>query len=186
MVPPRSSAAPKHTTWPTSCARPGDQVVLFDGSGAEFRARIDRLGRAEIDLTVFGRELVDREAATAITLGVALPKGDRQRWLVEKAVELGVARLVPLSSDCSEDRLSASRLERLRRAVIEASKQCGRNVLMEIASPAEIEALLAGGQRRQLRWIAQPGATCQRVLDGCPSRRRPGRRWRWPSDPRAD
>jgi 16S rRNA (uracil1498-N3)-methyltransferase len=150
-------------------ARPGEQVVLFDGSGAEFRAQIDRLGRAEIDLTVLGRELVDREAGAAITLGVALPKGDRQRWLVEKSVELGVARLVPLSSERSVDRLSESSLERLRRAVIEASKQCGRNVLMEIAPPAEIGDYLRAASGDGLRWCAHPGARpLGELLDALP------------------
>ena len=77
-------------------AKPLDEVVLFDGSGAEFLARVERVGRSEIELAVLSRAAVNREARTPLTLAVALPKGDRQRWLVEKAVELGVARLVPL------------------------------------------------------------------------------------------
>ena len=62
---------------------------------------------------------------------MALPKGDRQRWIVEKAVELGVTRLVPLITERSEKQGG----EKLGRYVIEASKQCGRNRLMEIAEP---------------------------------------------------
>lgn len=114
---------------------PGNQVVLFDGSGAEFAARIDRVGRAKVELTVLARREVNRESSREITLGVALPKGDRRRWLVEKAVELGVRRLVPLATSRSVARLSDGALARLRRTVVEASKQCGRNRLMEIAEP---------------------------------------------------
>src|SRR5579885_1803665 len=77
-------------------AKPGQEVVLFDGGGAEWRARVARVGRSEIELELLTRHEVDRELSCELTLGVALPKGDRQKWLVEKAVELGVRRLVPL------------------------------------------------------------------------------------------
>ena len=76
-------------------AGPGDVVVLFDGSGAEFSARVETVGRAEIELAVLDRREVSRELPWPLTVGVALPKGDRQRWLVEKATELGVTCLVP-------------------------------------------------------------------------------------------
>lgn len=115
-------------------ARAGDVVVLFDGSGAEFSARIDRIGKSAVELSIVERREVDRELPFSLTLAVALPKGDRQRWLVEKAVELGVTRLVPLvtARGVADGRAA---VDRLRRAVIEASKQCGRNRLMEIAAP---------------------------------------------------
>ena len=74
-------------------------MTLFDGTGWEFEAEVRRTGRAEVELAILSRQEVDREAATALTLGVALPKGDRQKWLVEKATELGVARLVPLTTE---------------------------------------------------------------------------------------
>ena len=72
-------------------AKVGSQVMLFDGSGMEFTAVVRSLGRATVELEIVGREPIDREHPRAITLGVALPKGDRQRWLVEKAVELALA-----------------------------------------------------------------------------------------------
>jgi 16S rRNA (uracil1498-N3)-methyltransferase len=147
-------------------AKPGHEVVLFDGSGAEFTARVERVGRAEIELAVVFRADVDREVRRPIWLGVALPKGDRQRWLVEKAVELGVARLIPLETERSNDRQSPATLERLRRAVIEASKQCGRNRLMEIVAPQKVSDFLVPPPPTALCLLAQPGALdCQNVLD---------------------
>ncbi len=80
-------------------AKAGTRVTLFDGSGWEFDAVVQRTGRNEVELAIAGRQEIDREARIAVTLGVALPKGERQRWLVEKAVELGVARLVPLETE---------------------------------------------------------------------------------------
>ena len=138
-------------------AKPGDAVTLFDGSGAEFAARIERVGRAEIELAVVARQPVDRELPVPLTLGVALPKGDRQRLLVEKATELGVARLVPLVTEHSTEHQAAAGLDRLRRTVVEASKQCGRNRLMEIRPVEKLGEYLLGTPAESLRLIAQAG-----------------------------
>ena len=113
----------------------GDELVLFDGSGAEFRARVSRLAKGTVDLDIVERRQLDRELPFALTLAVALPKGERQKWLIEKATELGVTRLIPLITERGVAQPVESALARLRRSVIEASKQCGRNRLMEIAEP---------------------------------------------------
>jgi 16S rRNA (uracil1498-N3)-methyltransferase len=109
-------------------------VTLFDGTGQEFTARIIECRRRDVRLQVESSQFISREPKLSITLGVALPKGDRQRWLVEKAVELGVASLVPLVTERSVAQPTAA-VTRLERAVIEASKQCGRTRLMHIAQP---------------------------------------------------
>ena len=137
-------------------ARPGQPVTLFDGTGAEFDARVEKVSRSTVDLTVVARFDVDRELSRQITLAVALPKGDRQRWLVEKATELGVARLVPLITARSVAQPVAAALARLRRTVIEASKQCGRNRLMEIGEPAAFGNYVHQAATDAERWIAQP------------------------------
>ena len=143
----------------------GDDVVLFDGSGAEFDARITHTGRSDVQLEVVARRDVDRENRIALTLGVALPKGDRQKWLVEKATELGVARLVPLATRRSVAQPERSALDKLRRAVIEASKQCGRNRLMAIEPAASLEAFAAAAEEPALRLIAHPvGRTVKEIL----------------------
>jgi 16S rRNA (uracil1498-N3)-methyltransferase len=138
-------------------ARVGEDVVLFDGSGAEFPARIVRIGRAEIELAVISRAEVNRELPMECTLGVALPKGDRQTWLVEKATELGVTRIVPLLTERGVAQPVDKALERLRRAVIEASKQCGRNRLMQIETPQDWSAFVAHASAQASRLIAHPG-----------------------------
>jgi 16S rRNA (uracil1498-N3)-methyltransferase len=147
-------------------ARPGSEVVLFDGGGAEFRARVERVGRSEIELAVISRNAVDRELGAPLCLGLGLPKGDRPRWLVEKAVELGVTSLAPLDCARANDRPTPAAIQRLRRAVIEASKQCGRNRLMEIGEPRGAAEFFAHQPSAAVRIIAQPGATdCQSALD---------------------
>ena len=138
-------------------ARPGTEVVVFDGSGAEWQARVARLGRSDIELELLSRYEVNRELAVDLSLSVALPKGDRQRWLVEKAVELGVRRVTPLVTERGVAQPIEKALSRLRRTVIEASKQCGRNRLMEITTPVSaVEYLASPTIAETLRAMADP------------------------------
>jgi 16S rRNA (uracil1498-N3)-methyltransferase len=139
-------------------ARQGAKVILFDGSGSEFLARVEKLGRSDVELTVLGREEVDRELPFMLSLGVALPKGDRQKWLVEKAVELGVGRVIPLKTQRAVAQPVQQALDRLRRSVIEASKQCGRNRLMEIAEPLEFADYVDATRDQPCRLLAHPHA----------------------------
>ena len=113
----------------------GQEVTLLDGSGAEFVAAVTACGRASVELQVLERLEVDRELPFALVVGVSLPKGDRQKWLVEKLTELGATELVPLVTERGVAQPTDNALERLERSVIEAVKQCGRNRLMRIAKP---------------------------------------------------
>ncbi len=140
-------------------AQPGDSVTLFDGSGVEYVARVKKIGRNAVELGVESRLEMDRELSIHVTMGVALPKGDRQRWLVEKLTELGVARLVPLVTTRGVAQPAESALVRLRRGVIEASKQCGRNRLMEIAPAQAWREFIVSPLAGALRFIAHPGNT---------------------------
>lgn len=133
----------------------GDRVVLFDGSGCEFDASVARITRRDVQFDILARREVDRESPTHLTLAVPLPKGDRSRWLVEKAVELGVARIIPLITARSTSGKEKG-VEKLDRAVIEASKQCGRNRLLEIAAPLKFEELLRAAPGDARRIIAHP------------------------------
>ena len=158
-------------------SRVGERVMLFDDSGAEFAAVVESLGRTELVLRVVERRIVDRELPFMLTLGVALPKGDRQKWLVEKLTELGVSTLVPLATERGVAQPTESALERLRRAGIEAAKQCGRNRLMQLAKPqAWREWLTANPIAGELRspdrattparrLVAQPGGSPLSQLD---------------------
>ena len=137
-------------------AKPGDQIVLFDGSGAEFTAKVEAVRRDRVELSVLERVEIDRELPFELTLGVTLPKGDRQRWLVEKSVELGVTRLVPLVTSRSVAQATSGALTRLQRTVIEASKQCGRNRLAEIAEPQTWSHFLSWGPQDAVRLVAHP------------------------------
>jgi len=140
-------------------ARVGDEVVVFDGEGCEFTARVAQLKRASVELDVLERLEVSRELGRRLVVAAPLPKGDRQRWLVEKLTELGVARFVPLITARSVARPEPSALERLRKTVVEASKQCGRNRLMEIGESTNATEFFAQPAPQMLRLIAHPSDT---------------------------
>jgi 16S rRNA (uracil1498-N3)-methyltransferase len=146
-------------------AKVGDEVIVFDGSGAEFLARITAIGRRAVELATIERREISRELPFSLTLAVALPKGERQKWLVDKATELGVTRLVPLITERGVAQPLAASLDRLRRSVVEASKQCGRNRLMEIASPLAVSELFASAQRDQVRIVADPSGSLISALN---------------------
>jgi 16S rRNA (uracil1498-N3)-methyltransferase len=137
-------------------ARVGDEVTLFDGSGAEFVSRIVELKKNRVVLDVGERREVSRELPFELTLAVALPRGDRQKWLVEKATELGVSCLVPLVAERGVAVANDATLDRLRRQVIEASKQCGRNRLLEIAPPVAATAYFQAAATAATRLLADP------------------------------
>jgi len=137
----------------------GDEVILLDGSGHEFVARVTRLARAHVELVVLESRLVDRELPREMVMGVALPKADRQRWLIEKLVELGVARVVPLRTQRSVVHPDQQSLVKLQRSVKEASKQCGRTRLLEVAEIVPLADYLQTTPASASKWIADPAGT---------------------------
>jgi 16S rRNA (uracil1498-N3)-methyltransferase len=114
----------------------GDVVELFDGRGGATRSEVIALGDDWVDLIAIGTPPGERAAPFPLTLASAVPKGERFDWLVEKATELGVERLIPIVTERSVVEPGSAKLSRLQRSIIEASKQCGRNRLMVLDAPA--------------------------------------------------
>lgn len=135
-------------------AKVGEKLIVFDGTGGQFEAAISRCGRSEIEIELGEHQAVERELDFQLTLAVALPKGDRQRWMVEKAVEMGVTNLVPLKTERSVAKLQSP--DKLQRYVIEASKQCGRNRLLQIEPQADWQEY-SQNCPAQRRLLAHPG-----------------------------
>lgn len=146
---------------------PGDTVVLFNGDGFEYAAEIISTGRRQATLNVLRAEAVSRELPFELTIAAAMPKGDRGDFLIEKLVELGVSRFVPLHTDRTVVQPRESRLAKLHQAVIEASKQCGRNVLMHIDEPTRWSDFLKTAQAGQ-RLILHPNGDPLLSRDSAP------------------
>jgi len=121
----------------------GDRVTLFDGHGREFLAEIVDARKNGVTLRILETQLADTESPRQITMAVSLPKGDRQKWLVEKLTEFGCHRLIPLKTERGVPQCSEQVLERLRRQVLEATKQCNRTRLMQITPETGIADCVA-------------------------------------------
>ena len=110
----------------------GREVMLFDGRGMEARAEIASVGKRTVALSILEVRAAASDDRQPVILATAVPKGDRFRFLVEKATELGVDVLVPLSTERSVVVPRDVKLDKMRHTVIAASKQCGRARLMEV------------------------------------------------------
>jgi 16S rRNA (uracil1498-N3)-methyltransferase len=112
-------------------ARSGDEVVLFNGDGREFTGVIEKVQGSRVSASIGAARSKDRESPFQLTLVQCVPRGDRMDFIVQKATELGVARIVPVLSQRSVVRLdesqSVSKQAHWRAVAVSACEQCGRN-----------------------------------------------------------
>ncbi|MEW6370001.1 MAG: 16S rRNA (uracil(1498)-N(3))-methyltransferase [Pseudomonadota bacterium] len=144
--------------------QPGAALTLFDGSGGQYSATLLEIGkkRASAQLDVF--EPREVELPYEVTLAQGLPEGAKMDWIVEKAVELGVAAIQPLAAQRSVVRLSGERAEKRHAhwqgVIVSASEQCGRNRLARLAPVAEFGRWVGGPQESGgQRILLSPRAT---------------------------
>jgi 16S rRNA (uracil1498-N3)-methyltransferase len=111
--------------------QPGEPVTLFDGQGGEWSARVESMGRQQVEVRVGAHHPVEREPAIQVHLAMGVPANERMDWLVEKAAELGAASLQPLATERSVLRLQGDRARKKQahwQAVAAAAcEQCGGN-----------------------------------------------------------
>ena len=140
--------------------RAGEAVTLFDGNGHEAVALVHTITRREVICESSAAVAVDRENRLKLTMGVAMPKGDRAKELVERLTELGVNCLVPVHCERTQWPVTENAIEKWRKVVIDACKQSGRNQLMRIvAATPLITWLTQAADRPELkRYLAHP--TC--------------------------
>ena len=123
-------------------ARSGDELILFNGDGREFNGAIEAVRGSRVSASVGDSRPVDRESPLAITLVQCVPRGDRMDFIVQKATELGVARIVPVLSQRSVVRLDKGQAEskatHWRAVAVSACEQCGRNRLPTIEAAQQL------------------------------------------------
>lgn len=122
--------------------QPGDALSLFDGSGREWSAVIEKMGRQIVSVKVGVSATVDRELPVRVTVASVMPANDRMDWLIEKATELGAAEMIPLMSRRSVLRLQGERSERKQShwqgVAVAAAEQCGRAIVPRISLPQSL------------------------------------------------
>ncbi|HET7524691.1 MAG TPA: 16S rRNA (uracil(1498)-N(3))-methyltransferase [Burkholderiaceae bacterium] len=142
--------------------QPGDTLTLFDGNGGQWAGAISAISRREVRARTLHFEAVECELARPVTLAVGMPANERMDALIEKATELGAARIQPLVCERSVLRVAGERALRKaahwRAVAVAACEQCGRNRVPEIAEPMRLSDWLAQlGTPVDARWLLSTG-----------------------------
>lgn len=142
--------------------RAGDPLTLFNGDGWDYRGRIAALRGAQVDVELLGRVQARAESPLAVTLVQGIARGERMDLVVQKATELGVARILPVIAERSVVRLdedrAGRRLAHWHAVATAACEQCGRARLPEIGAPRALAGWLEEPADGSLRVMLSPDA----------------------------
>lgn len=137
--------------------KPGEPLVLCDMQGKDYHCRIDSVSDELVTLKVEKALDCVAEPSVKITLFMALPKGDKMDYVIQKAVELGVNSIVPYSSARCIVKLNEKdklrKQERWARIALEAAKQSGRGIIPQVAVPVSFKQMLEMAVREELPLI---------------------------------
>jgi 16S rRNA (uracil1498-N3)-methyltransferase len=141
----------------------GDTAILFDGRGGQWRATLNPAGK-KLRATLDEFDDTDREPPLDLTLVQALPASDKMDLVVQKAVELGVSHIQPVTAKRSLIRLSGERatrrVEHWRNIAVAACEQSGRNRVPVVSPILDLPQYLGiAAQENGLRFVCAPGAT---------------------------
>lgn len=145
--------------------RTEEEVRVFDGEGGEFVCTVETITKKGAILGIGDRiGACCRESVLDLTLAVALTKGEKFELVIQKAVELGVTRLVPIQTERGDVKPKdpEKRLERWNRIVIEASKQCGRATLMGVDTITQFDDLISSSTAGQRLLFTERGGEALR------------------------
>jgi 16S rRNA (uracil1498-N3)-methyltransferase len=127
--------------------RAGDELTAFDGHGGEYQTRIESLRKDSAILSVGEHRPIERESPLILTLAQGVSRGERMDFVMQKATELGVRRIVPILAERTVVRLDAraaqARLRHWHAILVAACEQCGRNRLPELDAPRSLSEFLA-------------------------------------------
>lgn len=127
---------------------PGHPLILFNGDGSEYDGVLATLAKRAVTAEITGRREVSRESPLRLTLIQGVARGEKMDWILQKATELGVARIVPVITERTEVRLdedrAGKRLAHWTQVVASACEQCGRNTLPEVVAPQKLMHVCAG------------------------------------------
>ena len=143
--------------------RKGDELTLCDGAGTVYSAVVYAVGEEAVTCEISGTCGDDSEPDIAVTLVQAVPKGDKMDGIIQKCVELGVSRIIPVYTRYTvvkpDSKGDANKVKRWNRIALEAAKQCGRGAVPEVEPPVHIkDALeLSDGQIGIMAWEKECG-----------------------------
>ncbi|KTD01748.1 16S rRNA (uracil(1498)-N(3))-methyltransferase [Fluoribacter gormanii] len=138
----------------------GEHLTLFCGDDHEFAATIESVKKKQVTVLIHSSKQVSRESPLAIHLAQAMSKGERMEFVMQKAVELGVASITPLITERCVVKLDkermAKKLHQWQAIVIAACEQSGRNTVPMVHTPIPLEDYMHTAQA-ELKFILHPG-----------------------------
>jgi len=147
--------------------RQGDALTLFDGTGGEWRATIAAAGRRDATVAIGAHDPVERESPLAATLVVSTLATDAMDYAVRKAVEVGVAAIVPVVAARSQGASRGDRrVDHWRKIAVAACEQCGRNRVPPVELPQPLGAWLAVRDAGRAGVVLAPGAAATLAVVG--------------------
>lgn len=127
-------------------AKPGDSLLLCDGEGSDYSARILSFSKEQVEAEILKVFPCPNEPQVLVTLYQGLPKQGKMEWIIEKCTEMGISRIVPVQMERSVVKLTDSqaekKLERWRKTAEAAAKQCGRGRIPEVSMPVSLPKLV--------------------------------------------
>jgi 16S rRNA (uracil1498-N3)-methyltransferase len=124
----------------------GTDLILFNGDGNEYPGTITSIHRNQVAVRIEGQVNTNRESPLNITLAQGISKGERMDYAIQKAVELGVTRIIPVFTERSVVKLDEERLNKKYKhwqgVIISACEQCGRNRIPELMTPGSLASYL--------------------------------------------
>ncbi len=137
--------------------KPTAQLIVFNGDGNQYHAVIEEVNKKTVSIRTSDCDSIDNESPLSIHLGIAISKGDRMDWVMQKATELGVTSITPLTTERTEVKLKGERLEKKlqhwQQVAISACEQCGRNKVPTVNALSTIDD-----------WVTTIEADTKRVL----------------------
>ncbi len=125
--------------------RENDRIIVCDNSGYEYIGTVTSVNKKEMEISINEKRMSDTETKATVTLIAGYLKGDKTEFVVQKATELGVKKIVIFDSEFSSAYINDNKLSRLKKVAVEAAKQCGRSVFPQVTYAENFEKALNAG-----------------------------------------
>jgi 16S rRNA (uracil1498-N3)-methyltransferase len=121
----------------------GRELIVFNGRGGEYSAQIKEIGKKQIVIQTHQFFADNRQSPLDLHLAIGISRGERMDWVLQKATELGVTRIIPLTTERTEVKIKSDKqdkkMQHWQQIIISACEQCQRNLLPELQEPQSID-----------------------------------------------
>lgn len=132
----------------------GEEIIVCDGSGNEYLSKVEKINKKDLSVVILSSSKSEVEAKADVTLIAGYLKGDKTELVVQKAVELGVKKIIVFNSEFCSSYMNENKLNRLNKVSVESAKQCGRAIAPKVVYEDTFEGALKGGENAENKLFA--------------------------------